>query len=339
MKKATQTALTQLLAELARTNDFSGVVRVLETTGAATEASFGFSNRALEVNNQTTTSFAIASGTKFLTALALGKLIDGGAATLGTRFVDIVPNAPKGISAEVTLDHLLTHTSGVYDYYDEELIDDFDNFVMPIPGTELETVADYLPMLDGEMKFAPGERFSYSNGGYVLLGLAIEALSGASFQRYVQSTIFAPVGMNGSGFFRLDALPLTAAIGYVDGDNRAETNELKLPVIGGPDGGSFTTAADIERLWLAFVDNQVLSTALTDRYISPTNHYKDSIHDGCGVWIDKSEPSSLYIEGADAGVSFMSRRFADGTISTVISNTSEGAWSVAKSINAALSGV
>ncbi len=336
MSNSTEAEIATVVARLAKAEKFSGAVRVKAMNRPAFEAAFGFADRVLKVANETSTSFAIASGTKFLTALAIGRLVDAGVARLESRFVDVVAIPFEGINPEVTLEHLLSHTSGVYDYYDEELIDDFDNFEMPIPGNELETLQDYLPMLDGPMKFSPGERFSYSNGGYVLLGLAIEALCGTSFQRFVEAELFESNGMSGSGFFRLDALPPTAAVGYVDLESFSETNESKLPVIGGPDGGAFTTTRDIESLWMAFLEGSVLSALLTQRFTAPTNHYKDSVHYGCGLWNDRGTPLRLYIEGADAGVSFLSSRFGDGTISTIVSNTSEGAWSMAKAINTTL---
>src|SRR5678816_509780 len=116
-----------------------------------------------------------------------------------------------------TIDHLLTHTSGVYDYLDEDVVGDIDQFVLPIPPSTLLTPRDYLPMLvAGPPKFSPGERFSYSNGGYVLLGLALEFAGGRPYHALVEDLVLRPCGMADSGFFRFDRLPPRVATGYVE---------------------------------------------------------------------------------------------------------------------------
>ena len=108
-------------------------------------------------------------------------------------------------------------------------------------------------LVAGPAKFEPGARFSYSNGGYVLLGLALEEVAGCPFHALVEERVLRPCGMADSGFFRFDRLPPCVANGYVDtGDGRWRTNVHTLPIIGGPDGGMFATVGDIDRLWRGF---------------------------------------------------------------------------------------
>lgn len=115
---------------------------------------------------------------------------------------------------------MLTHTSGVPDYYDEEKIEDFDNFSVGVPWYELKGPHDYLSLLPDEaMKFPPGERFSYSNSGYILLGILIEEITGRPYRDFIEKEIFTSIGMERSGYFAMNQLPEGTAFGYVESEN------------------------------------------------------------------------------------------------------------------------
>jgi CubicO group peptidase (beta-lactamase class C family) len=322
--------MIQSLHEMVATEaarEFSGAVRVTMEGSTALSMAFGEADRSAHVPNAVDTRFGIASGTKFVTALAAGTLIEDGLLALDDRLVDLVPL--PGLSPDVTIDHLLTHTSGVYDYLDEDVIDDAEQFKLPIPPSELLGPRDYLPMLfAGPAKFAPGTRFSYSNGGYVLLGIALEEVAGRSFHELVEERVLKRCGMRDSGFFRFDRLPPNVATGYVEGGN---TNVETLPIIGGPDGGMFATVADIERLWRGVLDHRVIGPSLVDSFLGKAVHAREQTFYGRGVWI-QDDPPLHYIVGQDAGVSFRSSLRADGTIATVVSNTSRGAWPMVRAI-------
>src|ERR687893_1658355 len=146
---------------------FSGVVDIRRQDTVLYARAAGYADRSHKIENTLETRFGIASGTKFFTALAIGKLIEAGKLSFSTRLKDCIALDFPRYSPEITIRHLLTHTSGVPDYYDEEKITDFDNFTLSIPWYELRGPGDYLAAFpDEDMKFAPGERFSYSNGGY-----------------------------------------------------------------------------------------------------------------------------------------------------------------------------
>lgn len=329
--------LDDLVATRAEADGFSGAVLVTRDRSTLVAAAFGEADRTAGIANTVDTRFGIASGTKFLTALAAGALIDDGVLALGDRLVDVVSMPLPGVSPAVTIDHLLTHRSGVYDYLDEDVIGDADQFVLPIAPSTLLTPRDYLPMLlAGPAKFEPGARFSYSNGGYVLLGIALEEASGRSFHALVEERVLARCGMTDSGFFRFDRLPPRVATGYVETkDGGWRTNAESLPIIGGPDGGMFATVSDIERLWRGFFAGDVLSPGLTAQFMekTPTDPAKPRSFYGRGHWFLDEVP---FIVGADAGVSFLSNAYPEGTIATVVSNTSGGAWPMIRAINEAI---
>nr|WP_286184964.1 serine hydrolase domain-containing protein [Bacillus sp. SD075] len=141
----------------------------------------------------------------------------------------------------VTIHHLLTHTSDIPDYFDEEVMNDFEQIWQKKPMCHMENSKDFLPMFQDEViMFEPGERFHYNNVGYILLGLIVEELTGNKFSEYIVNNIFRPCEMKDSGYFSMDQLPENTALGYIDEENGAwRTNVYFLLIKGGADGGAY----------------------------------------------------------------------------------------------------
>ena len=107
----------------------------------------------------------------------------------------------------MTVEHLLAHRSGIGDYLDEDELDS-DDYPMPVSVHRLATTEDFLPILDGHpTKFPAGARFSYCNGGYVVLAILAERVAGRSYHDLVRDLVLAPAGMTESAFLRTDDLP------------------------------------------------------------------------------------------------------------------------------------
>ena len=231
-------ALSQL-EQLAQAHDFSGVVRVQRQGDAIVEFACGYSDRANERANNLETRFAVASGTKALTALTIMSLVESGTLSLETTVRSLVPGELANVDEAVTIDHLLTHRSGVGDYLDESAGGDIDDHVLgSLSAHTLETARDYLPLLNvHEQQSLPGEQFAYNNSGFVMLSLVIEMLTG-SFHEAVRDRVLSRAAMPDAGFFRTDDLPANTALGYL-ADGRS--NVFHLPVIGMGDGGVFLT--------------------------------------------------------------------------------------------------
>ena len=336
----THTKLTSHLDSLAQETYFSGVISIQQDRKSIYQSAFGYADRSSRISNRVDTRFGIASGTKIFTALSIGKLIESGHLDFSSRVAELIPWDFPQYSAEVTIRQLLTHTSGIPDYYDEENVDDFDNFTVAVPWQELKGPRDYLAVFpDQAMKFPPGERFSYSNGGYILLGVVIEELSGMRFQDFVEQQIFLSIGMSRSGFFAMNRLPENTAFGYVEDAQGWRTNIYNLPIIGASDGGAYTTVQDLEKFWDALWGNRILSRELTDIFTAPyveaSSEGRDKFY-GHGIWV-RSEPGKArenYIIGSDAGVSFYSGVIRDRQLQfSVMSNTSDGAWPILQTID------
>jgi len=166
------------------------------------------------------------------------------------------------IDEAVTIEHLLSHRSGIGDYFDEETAAEITDHALPVPAHVLDTTESYLAVLDGyPAKFAPGERFSYCNGGYVVLALIAERASSVPFHELVRQRVCEPAGMEHTAFLRSDELPWDTALGYLSTGSAPRTNVFHLPVLGSGDGGIYSTVSDIQRLWTALFAGQIVSLA------------------------------------------------------------------------------
>src|SRR5712691_236338 len=251
--------LGQAVDAVADANGFSGVVRVDRGDEVELAVAYGLAHRGYEISNTVDTRFAIASGTKGLTAVAVASLIEDGSLDLSTTARSVLgPDLPL-IGADVTIEHLLSHRSGIGDYVDEDADHDIADYLMPVPVHELATTEQYLAVLDGhDTKFPPGERFAYCNGGYVVLALIAERTSGVPFHELIRQRVCQPAGMGDSEFLRSDELPGRAALGYLTIDGVSRTNVFHLPVRGSGDGGIYSTLADVTSFWSALFAGRIV---------------------------------------------------------------------------------
>jgi CubicO group peptidase (beta-lactamase class C family) len=323
-------SLAETVGSMAGETGFSGVVSVDRAGEVEFAQAYGLADRAHQVPNTTDTQFGIASGTKGLTALAIVSLISDGALTLGTTARSVLGTDLPLISGDVTVEHLLAHRSGIGDYFDEEAEDDPSGYVLTVPVHELATTEQYLAVLGGyPAKFAAGERFSYCNGGFVVLALIAERVSGVPFHDLVTERVCRPAGMPGTGFLRSDELPGRAALGYLPLAGASRTNVFHLPVRGSGDGGIYTTVSDISSLWQALFAGQVVPQRWVDEMMRPRSDVPaESMRYGLGFWL-ASSGGTVSLVGSDPGVSFRSVCDPRSALThTVISNTSDGAWRI-----------
>jgi CubicO group peptidase (beta-lactamase class C family) len=278
--------LAQAIDELAAATGFTGVVRIDRDGEVEVAAAYGLADRAHEIPNTLDTQFAIASGTKGLTALAVVSLIVDGALELATPARSFLGDDLPLIDDVVTIEHLLAHRSGIGDYIDED--EDLDPlaYLMPVPVHELATTEDYVRVLGGyPAKFAPDERFSYCNSGFVVLALIAERAAGVPFFELVAERVCEPARMRDTAFLRSDELPGRAAVGYLDGDG-PRTNVFHLPVRGSGDGGAYTTVADISALWRAFGDGRIVPADWVAEMVRPRSATPDGRRRyGLGFWL------------------------------------------------------
>jgi len=336
MKEKIEKIFNDWLAE--KEDEFSGVLSVTGTEGIIYQTCHGYRNKAELLPNQPDTAFAIASGTKIFTGLAICKLIDEGRLSLNDKLAAILPQDLGEIDKEVTIFHLLTHTSGIGDYIDEDH-EDIDQLLEDLyakyPCYLWENMDYYLQMTTPlPPKFKPGERFGYSNSGFVLLGLVVEAVSGMSYQKFVEDEIITPCNLTRTGFYRMDALPPNTALGYMWDEDAGVwcTNIFSVPILGGSDGGIFSTVEDWNKLWRAIFTNKILSPDATQLFLKSHVDVEEEDEDGretygLGIYCytDSDNKQAYFGIGFDAGVGFFSCYFPQTqTVATAMRNFSDG---------------
>ncbi|KON87763.1 penicillin-binding protein [Sporosarcina globispora] len=318
--------------------NFSGVVLVKEKEDITLQLAEGYSDRVNKTANNLGTRFGIASGCKIFTAVGICQLVEKGIISFETRLKDVLEDVFPFFDETITVHHLLTHTSGVPDYFDESIMADFEELWKERPMYLLNHLRDFLPMFQNKkMMFKPGEKFHYNNAGFILLGLIIEKKAGLSFQDYAHCRIFEPCAMKDSGFFRFDNLPKNTAIGYIDNkeDGTWRTNIYSLPIRGGSDGGAYVTAQDMSLFWEGLCNKKLLSEEYTERLMTPHVKVDENEYYGYGLWISKKNEAiyKYHLMGYDPGVSFHSAFYPKDRITVVIpSNKSFGPFTVMEEI-------
>lgn len=327
--------LKHKLLEVQTKSNYSGTIVVNDNNGMNIELSSGYANRSDELDNRQNTRYGIASGCKLFTAIAICQLVQSGKLSFEAKLKDTINTVFPLWDDSITIHHLLTHISGIPDYFDEEVMDDFQALWKETPMYTLRYLADFLPLFQNKpMKMKPGERFHYNNAGYILLGLVVEKVSGKQFTDYVEEHIFQRAGMLDSGYFSFDALPARTAIGYmVEVNGSWRTNLYSLPIRGGSDGGAFITAPDMSKCWQALLHHELLNETFTKKLLTPFMHEEGSTYYGYGIWIEKDLEGIIkyHVMGYDPGVNFHSAYYPKNeTTFVACSNVSSGAYKVMK---------
>ncbi|MFG6146853.1 serine hydrolase domain-containing protein [Halobacillus sp. B23F22_1] len=322
------TELKRLIKDYSQKVDFSGVIYVKQEDRVLLSEAFGNANRAEYLPNNVHTRFGIASGCKLFTAIGIGQLVESGVIAFDTPIAKCLEINFPYFDEGVTIHHLLTHTSGIPDYFDEEVMTDYEDLWKDRPVYQMKSLIDFLPLFQHQkMKFNPGETFHYNNAGYILLGLIIEQHTGKRFTDYMEEEIFQKIGMKGSGYYSLDQLPQNTAMGYIDNKESGgwKTNIYSIPAKGGADGGAFVTAPDMITVWEALFKYQLLTEEMTSTLLQPHVHVNGEINYGYGIWMNqrKDHIYKYHVMGYDPGVRFRAVYYPDSQLKLAVPSNQE----------------
>jgi CubicO group peptidase (beta-lactamase class C family) len=257
-----------LMNERAQADAFSGAVLIAHNGTPLMERSYGYAYKGNGIRNHVDTLFNIGSMTKMFTGVSIVQLAEQGRLSFDDVVSQFLPEFPREVGDRVTIHHLLTHTSGMGSFW---------NASFEAARTSLRSVSDYMRLfVDAPLAFDPGERFGYSNAGYVVLGAIIERVSGMSYDAYVSEHLFGRAGMIDSGAQELDEDVPNRAVGYVRGsaediqeNQYPRTNLLVSPAKGSPAGGSYSTVYDLLRFAQALQSHRLLSAEFTRVLLQP----------------------------------------------------------------------
>lgn len=276
--------MDQVVREFVDKKEFMGTVLVARGDQIVLNQAYGSANLEWNIGNTPTTKFRLGSVTKQFTGVSILLLEERGKLKLDDPIKKYYSDAPTAWDA-VTLKHLLTHTSGIPNLTSFPEFSKFQRF----PRTLTDSIEFFK---DRPLQFAPGEKWAYSNSGYILLGYVVEKAAGVSYAEFLQTNIFTPLGMKDSGHESDMRVIEHKAAGYAPGDSGGIENAgfVHMSVPHGA-GALYSTTGDLLRWQRGLYGGKILSAASLRKFTTP---FKDDYALGIHV---NTEKRTVYSHG------------------------------------------
>mgnify|MGYP001102299340 CR=1 FL=1 len=314
---------------------FRGNIYVVQDDKILCEYVTGFADLSNEVPNSLETKFASASAGKVFVAVGILQLIEQEKIKFDDTLGVLLDIPLNNIDKDVTVRQLLNHTSGVPDYFDESVMDEYEELWIDYPNYKIRHNSDLLPLfINKPMMYPKGEKFQYNNSGYVLLAMIIEKITGMYFDQYLRENIFDICGMKSNGYYEMDILQSKCDNKYIYcyDTNDYRTNIFSVDVKGTGAGGAFITVRDIVNFWTNLLKGNLISKVLVSDMLnrqSGDGVDAEEGYYGYGMWIidNPNGKDFAYFQGCDPGVSFISEYNPNnGIISVLVSNYGDNVW-------------
>lgn len=270
--------LQAFLEKLVVADLFSGAVLIALNGVPIFKKAYGLANKSFNVPNQIDTKFNLGSMNKMFTAVAIAQLAERGKLAFSDLISKHLPDYPSTVGDKVTIHHLLTHTSGMGDFFNEKFFfSSKDRF---------KTVEAFMPLFhDDPLTFEPGAQWQYSNAGFIVLGAIIEQVVGQSYFDYVREHIYKTAVMPDTDAYELDQPIPNLAIGYTNmGENfqpllgsRRRNHLFMIPVKGCPAAGGYSTVSDLLNFDIALRQHKLLSYEYTNIVLSGKVAFSDEM--------------------------------------------------------------
>lgn len=279
---------------------------------------YGLANVELNVPASETTAYQLASVTKQFTATAIMMLVEEGKVALDDKLPKFVENTPAAW-ANVTVRHLLNHTSGIKSY-------------TSVPSFALNLRKDYTKAeiiklaADAPMDFAPGEKWQYNNTGFFLLGMIIEKVSGKEYGAFLNERIFQPLGMSATRVNNLTEIIPQRAMGYTWRNNKLFNGEYTSPTQPYAAGALISNVLDVAKWDAALYTEQLVKRATLEQMWTPTklNDGKEQPY-GFGWGVDTYRTRKRISHGGGIpGFSTFIARFVDDKLTVIVLSNLDG---------------
>jgi CubicO group peptidase (beta-lactamase class C family) len=315
--------LDSFINEVYKQDEFQGTVLIEHNGDVILNKGYGYANRDWNISNSSNTKYKIGSITKLFTSITILQLAEKGLLNVNDPISKYVKYIPQEWNNSVTIHHLLTHTSGIPDYLraiEADSNNAINNKRLTYDNEELINLVSNLPL-----NFVPGTECSYSNTGYILLGVIVEELTFKPWYSVVQEQILDPIGMNNTGFNMDAAITTNRATGY----NKTDSNEYKnaeyIDVsLFGAAGGLYSTAEDLLKFEDALEIYKILSKEYSDLMFK--SHYTWSGGSGQGYgWEIIKEPVKFIGHMGDANgfMCLFAREVNENDTVIILSNVHE----------------
>jgi CubicO group peptidase (beta-lactamase class C family) len=250
---------------LTERESFTGAVLVAQNGEVLLSQGYGLADRDKNLPNTPQTKYRLGSITKQFTAMAILLLQAQNKLQVQDPVCRYIPECPA-MWQDITIHQLLTHTSGIPDFTG---FPDYETTKVT-PSSPLQTIARFK---DRPLDFQPGEKWSYSNSGYILLGYMIEQVSGQSYETFLQQNIFEPVQMKNTGYDHNDGSLATGYTGFYDHWEKADYIDMTIPYAA---GGLYSTVEDLYRWDQVLYTEQLTSQELLHLMFTPQSRIPDT---------------------------------------------------------------
>jgi CubicO group peptidase (beta-lactamase class C family) len=296
--------LEALFDRLEKHQLFRGAALVSDGGQVVYSTARGLANEEWGIPNAVDTRYRILSLSKQFAAVIVLQLADEGRLSLDDPLAAHMSGLPEAWSDKVTVNHLLSQTTGIPDY---TLLPDY----LEVVSKRRFTRDTFFRLVCGDplfstLHFAPGEKWEYSNTNYFLLGVLAETVAGVSYEDLVEQRIFVPLEMHDSGVYdSLKAVPMMAEgydLTYTDQVERAAHSEFSPKSV--PSGGLYSTVRDLLKWSAALRDGRLLSPGMQEVFTTPT-HVDGDVGYVCGQWrefrdISGSERVEIFSHGGSS---------------------------------------
>jgi CubicO group peptidase (beta-lactamase class C family) len=261
---------------------FMGSVLVSKNGQILLDKGYGHANLEWMIPNSPTTRFRIGSLTKQFTAAAILLLEEQGKLKISDHIKQYIADAPEAWK-DITLFHLLTHTSGIPNYTS------FPDFPLVASSSNpLAALEQLMLFRDKKLDFMPGSKHDYCNSGYVILGYIIETISRVTYQDFIKTNIFEPLGMKDSGYDNHSDIIQYRASGYeITPDGRVNAGYLNTSIPYAA-GSLYSTTHDLFLWQQKLFSGEIISLESLEKMLTP---YRDDY--GFGVYIQSIEGHKL----------------------------------------------
>ena len=303
-----ETRIDELLKPFVEKDLFSGTILIAEGSVVRLAKGYGLANREWGIPCAPDTKYRIGSITKQFTSMLVMQLEQEGKLSTSDTLSKFIPDYPRG--DEITIHHLLTHTSGVPSY--TSLADFLETMMVPVSLEELIERFKRRPL-----EFEPGERYNYSNSGYILLTYIIEQASGEEYEKLLHEKILDPLGMSDTGYDHYSEIIERRADGYTvteDGVVNARYLDMSLP---SGAGALYTTALDLVKWDRALYGEDLLPADARERMFTP---FRENYAYGWGVRENNGRKAISHGGGINGFLSVINRYVDDDALIVVLCN-------------------
>ena len=306
------TEIDTMLRKMADEGDLNASVLIGQKGKVLLSEGYGFADKTQKIPNTPATRFRLASITKQFTAMSILMLQAQGKLNVKDPICNYISDCPSQWK-EITIHHLLTHTSGIPEVTE---LSSYER-TQATPSTPEQTIARFKNLA---LNFQPGEKWKYSNSGYIVLGYIIEQVSGQTYEEFLQQAVFTPLNLRDTGYEH-NADGLAVGYNYKFSTSPADYIDMSIPFAA---GALYSTVEDLYTWENALTTEQLIPMAYLDEMFTPHMLIPNAEGRAYGYgWVIGSElgrPSVRHSGLIDGFAAIVTRYIDDQIVIIVLSN-------------------